>query len=39
MTGASICYIGQVCKPIKGISNGLAEDADMNDHVIKNAKD
>ena len=39
MTGASICYIGQVCKPIKGISKGLAEDADMNDHIIKNAKD
>jgi hypothetical protein len=39
MTGASICYIGQVCKPIKGISNGLPEDAYMNDHVIKNAKD
>lgn len=37
-TGASACYVGFVTKPIKGIKNGLAEDADENAHHIVGSK-
>ena len=37
-TGSTAVYIGKVVKPIKGISNGLPEDADEWAHVIETAK-
>lgn len=37
-SGASASYIGYVTKPIKGIKNGLAEDADDTAHNIPGAK-
>ena len=37
-TGATATYIGVVDKPIKGIKDGLEEDADDKAHLIPGAK-
>jgi len=38
-TGATAGYLGKVTEPIKGIHNGLPEDADEYDHIIEDAKE
>lgn len=38
-TGATAGYIGKVVKPIRGIRDGLPEDADDEAHIIEDAKD
>lgn len=37
-TGATAAYVGKVVKPIKGIKNGLPEDANDQAHHINGAK-
>jgi len=37
--GATAGYLGKVAEPIKGIKDGLPEDADEFDHLIDDAKE
>jgi len=37
-TGATSCYIGKIAKPIKGVSEGMAEDDDEDAHLINGAR-
>jgi hypothetical protein len=38
-TGATAAYIGQVAKPIKGVSQGLPEHSLDEDHLLPQTKD
>ena len=38
-TGATAVYIGKLAKPIKGVSKGLAEDADDSAHLTERAEE
>ena len=38
-TGSTSTYIAKVCKPIKGIRNGLGEDEDEDAHIIEDSED
>ena len=38
-SGSTSTYVAKVCKPIKGISQGMQEDEDEDAHVIDNSDD
>lgn len=38
-TGSTSSYIAKVCKPIRGIRDGLQEDEDEDAHIIENSED
>ena len=38
-TGSTSTYIAKVCKPIRGIKDGLEEDEDEDAHIIEDSDD
>lgn len=37
-TNATACYIGKIAKPIKGVSQGMADDDDEDAHIINGSR-